>query len=312
MTILKDATAQDPSKRQQDVLKDFEQHGYVVVKNAIDPAELEALRTHYSQVLSDPSTEKVFRPGGNDFVHEVIPDLPIVKGIIFDALVDNPLLLDFMTNERVLPVLKTILGDDFVVLPDFVVQWNYFNILHTDMTTGEQRGMTFHREPDYRIVSVGVYFQENSIHGGGLYIVPESHNEADPCVELRKQFSARKTKNERSVLKRWVDKIFTRKLQQCREKLIAHPKGIDIPSQMGDLVIFDNRILHRSSFPQDMRQLSSDGGKMAFMGSCSSNNQHAQNYIDMLNAKSKDNYLSRERDLEPLRQRAEKAGILVT
>lgn len=289
-----------------EILEAFDRDGYVVISGAIDSARLSELRKHFSDVISNPSSENVFKPGLNDFVHDVIPNLPEVKGILMDVFEQDPDLLSLITNNKVLPVLQILLGNDFVVLPDFLVQWNYFNVLHTDMTTAEQRGNDFHKKDNYRVVSIGIYFQENNEHGGGLHVVPGSHKRQDPYVELRQKYSQRKAKLKKSYFKKQLDTLFLRRLARLRKELMYHPEGINIPSKLGDVVIFDNRIIHRSSFPEDLANLGIEGGKMAFMGSCSVNNEHAVNYCNMLNEKKRSN---QSRDLEPLKAAAEEFGI---
>jgi len=183
-----------------------------------------------------------------------------------------------------------------------------YNQLHTDTTTQENLGHLFHKNADFRMVTVGMYLQDNNEFGGGLYLVPGSHLRPDPIARLRRlQEDYYKSFMKRALKKLSLGKLF---IYNNYEQRGVGRGGIDIPSKAGDLIIFDMRIIHRASHPT-VSDPAPNGGKLAIFSRCSANNQYAQTYTNFLKAKGgKYNFLFQERNLENLKRQGELLGFI--
>ncbi len=262
--------------------KQFSEDGYVVVKNAIPLSRIAELRSSITSYIESSNQGIYGQP--DELIKKVYKNKEPVKGIITDLFVNCPDALDVICNTAVVDALKAILGESFVVLPDSTAHWGYYNILHTDTTTAEQQGWMYHKEEDYRVVVVGMYLQENNANGGGLYLVPGSHRLPDPFVKLRKELPGKQAKLKKSLWKRFLKRISFNTLYNFEAPFLTHPDGIDVRNNLGDVIIFDMRMLHRSSFPAK-NSPSPKGGKVSVFVHCSRNNQHADNYVDYIKTK---------------------------
>ncbi len=305
------ATVQDKPVLDQtpdEMERQFDRDGYVVVSNVLSDKQIRVMRQAIADRISAKSTGVYQQP--SELLQKVYTQEP-AKGILSDLFVNCPETLDVVCNEKVSTALKVILGDPFVMLPDSTAHWGYYNILHTDTTTAEQQGWMYHKEDDYRIVVVGIYLQDNQGDGGGLYLVPGTHKEPDPFVKLRKELPGKQAKLQRSVLKRVLRAVSGNRLYNYEKPFLDHPRGFDVPSKAGDVLIFDMRLLHRSSFPKQKGH-TPEGGKMSIFVHASRNNRHVENYVNYI--KSKANIYGHlhdpDRDAEHQRQRCEEHGFI--
>ncbi len=260
----------------------FDKDGYAVIKNVLSSSRVTELRHIIANHIE--SNEQGIFGQPDELIKKVYKDKEPVKGIITDLFVNCPDVLDVVCNDKVADGLKAILGDAFIMLPDSTAHWGYYNILHTDTTTAEQQGWMYHKEDDYRIIVVGMYLQENESNGGGLYLVPGSHKKPDPFVSLRKELPGKQAKLKKSLWKRFLKWISFNRLYNFEQPFLSHPDGVDVNTGPGDVIIFDMRLLHRSSFPKSTKA-TPDGGKMSVFVHCSRNNRHAQNYVDYIKTK---------------------------
>ncbi len=133
-------------------VNEFWTNGYVILRGAFSPAEIEDLRqralrsrSHKGDLLSNPA----------------------VRGALLD--------------ERLLGVVRQILGDTPVYFGDSTALF------------GNEDGFCFHKDnvdrndpnaPDWRgrypLVRFGLYLQDHSRHSGGLHVIPGSHNTVKP------------------------------------------------------------------------------------------------------------------------------------
>ena len=193
----------------------FEKNGYILVREALTPAEVTALRS----VLADAFV------GANDakgkarrvlFPHEIL-SLDRVYSVVF--------------KPKVVDALKEILGSSYTMFVDLMVQRNMFGHgprqgWHTD--SGSEGAAPYLFEPDYRFVKCGIFLQDNDPDwGGGIDVLPGGH-----------KFPLR-TSNHRVNLKaKTVLNTFQRRLFPVQLKIAA-----------GDFVAFDSRLPHTSTFP---------------------------------------------------------------
>src|SRR5690606_31260101 len=137
-----------------------------------------------------------------------------------DFFQHNPEWFGIMCRDQVVGPLRQLLGPSFTLTRDSVAHWGYYPGWHTDTTTTEVAGKLVHRtDPDWRMLTVGFYLQS----GAGLCVVPGSHREPDPFVAMRQRHLGHSSKE-------W-----------------SSPDAFDVPTEAGDVVIFDMRIIHRAS-----------------------------------------------------------------
>ncbi len=259
----------------------FQRDGYVLVPGAISRERVLEIRKGIAERINNQSSGVFNQPA--ELLQKVYSQEP-AKGILTDLFVNYPEALDVACNDKVTEMLKVVLGDNFVMLPDSTAHWGYYNIMHADTTTAEQQGWMYHKESDYRIVVVGMYLQDNQGDGGGLYLVPGTHNEPDPFVKLRRELPGKQAKLAKSPLKRLLRTLSLGRLYNYEKPFLEIPTGFDVPTKAGDVLIFDMRLLHRSSFPLE-KGLQPEGGKMSIFVHASRNNQHATNYVDYIKTK---------------------------
>ncbi|MEM0951314.1 MAG: phytanoyl-CoA dioxygenase family protein [Cyanobacteria bacterium P01_H01_bin.74] len=276
----------------------FNRSGYCVVPGVISCGRALEIREALAQLFQQDASADTPLAG-------IKRDGPNYKGIIDDVYVHYPEFYDTFCNAQLTEALTAILGQNFILMPDSSAHWEYFNWLHTDTTTQEISGETYPRHPDYKMVTVGLYLQDNdSVYGGGLHVVPGSHLEPDPYIALRQK----KKKAEKSKLNRWLKPWSLGKLHAIDQAFKYHPKGIDIPSKAGDVVIFDMRLIHRSSYTHAAQQ--SPLEKFAFFSRASANNPIAADYEIYL--KNNYSYFSASRSVATLQAIADTSAFHFT
>jgi hypothetical protein len=132
---------------------------------------------------------------------------------------------------------------------------SFFGGWHTDTTSPEHRGYTFHLSDDFRVIQCAVYLQPNSDFGGGVTVVPGSHLLRDPfcaapCLALRMLYWLQTTIHkavEALPLRIWprVHNILLRvtdRFSADRGEQIAGRACFMVPSRAGDLVCFHLRL----------------------------------------------------------------------
>lgn len=159
----------------------------------------------------------------------------------------NPEWFGIFCNARIVELLHRLLGDTFVLTRDSIAHYGYFPEWHTDTTTSEVAGKLLHQDPDWRMLTVGIYLQS----GGGLCVVPGSHRAPDPFVEKRKN---RGTTGLPVDPAQWNS-----------------PAALDIPTEPGDAVIFDMRLIHRASKLAPMTSAGEPCQKLAIFSRVSRN-----------------------------------------
>jgi len=128
-------------------VESFRENGYALIRGAFDSHEVEELR------------KNAFTSADH-------------KG----DLLSNPLLRDFVLDERVLAIARKILGHTLVYFGDS-------NFLLGEKSHGYHKDNADREDPkapdwqsDYTIIRFGLYLQDHSRHSGGLNVRPRSHN----------------------------------------------------------------------------------------------------------------------------------------
>lgn len=174
-------------------------HGWVIFRGVLEPAKVARLRDICWQ----------------EFTKTKKPDLHGPEVLAIPELRDVPF------SKPVINALKSALGENFTIYPDFHVQTNKYGGWHRDNNSEGRAQYLF--DPDYLFVKCGVFLQNNDPQlGGGIDIVRGGYRLG--------------IGNPQSFL--------SRVLRHAYFKLT--PRWM-VPIQAGDMVCFDSRVYHRST-----------------------------------------------------------------
>ncbi len=232
----------------EDICPRFEREGYIVVKDTIGQNEIQALRSYFLPLFHAKKTN-------------VLPD----------AVLHYPDILKVLRNPKLVHALTTLLGETFVVPPNSSIEFNRYGVFHTDTTGAEINDQTFHKEKEFRMVTVAIYLQDNTEYGGGIRLVPGSHKRPDPYVELTKRKAEVRRNVSQSPLQQLLRRLSRGELYDWDKPFREHEHAIDIPAKAGDAIIWDMRLVHRAS-PKRAKGPAPEGGKLSIFFNCGSNN----------------------------------------
>ena len=267
--------------------ENFDKNGFVLFKNVLTPEEVAIFRGECERIVEQ---EKIISQGDNDYLRNNI-------------LVRSDIVRDIFLQEKVINVIKKICGDDFCILPEVSIMRSQYGGWHKDTTSVEIFGYDFHKTPDFRVVNVAIYCQDNGDYGGGLDVVPGSHKIVDSFVEYyRKQENDALNKKEpvissivaiKTAIKDFLktSKILPEKyFKKSTKNKVSYPLDVNdtkdgkykIPSKIGDIVIFDLRMDHKASWPKSEFDPLSVPTKYAFFAICGANNDATVSYKNYL------------------------------
>jgi Phytanoyl-CoA dioxygenase (PhyH) len=156
--------------------KDFEQKGYAIVKAVFTPAEIDELRRLVLLSEQELSAFKSLQSASKT----PAASAPAIYSSKEDLLA-NPYLRHLVSDDRILTIVRTLLGsEDIVYMSEG--SWTIHRNTHTTP-------MMFHKDnpdringnsPDwmgpYHILRLGIYLQDHSQHSGGLSVFEGSHS----------------------------------------------------------------------------------------------------------------------------------------
>lgn len=244
----------------------FAKDGFVIVPDVLTKQQVAEMRATLRKIFEAPSK----LDGDSDPPWDGVSwERGQIGTIRSDVCARHPELRWLLAHEPIVSALRSLLGDDFLYLPEMSAHWRGFGEWHKDTTSQERAGKRFHWDADYLMVEAALYMQDNDPrYGGGLDVIPGSHEQPDTYVGHTSTDVLNKAKNK---LKQWG--------------VIPPKKGYSIPSKAGDLVLFHYRIDHRASWPSVQTKPPVDKEKMAVFFGCSRNNAHAKTYLDHLLAR---------------------------
>jgi hypothetical protein len=254
-------------------IEQFHRDGYLRIPNVLTPEQVSWLRTFFQAKFGLPPEQRLPQDM-DDCLFDVFGRYPEVSWLLF--------------LDPTIKILKSLLGDDFAVLRESVVQLNRFGGWHKDTTSQEKAGRTFHWQDDFLMIEAAYYLQDNSEeYGGGLDVERRSHLKPDPFVGNAS------------------------KLQAVWRKASSLVKDrISIPSKAGDLLLFHFRINHRATQARQP-EAANERGKLAIFSACSRNNDHVLAYYDFIRTRPEYGYLKDAYPAGILKQ-AEDLGIKLT
>jgi hypothetical protein len=219
-----------------------------------------------------------------------------------------PELLDQTLNSTVAEIVKDLVGENPILMPETAIHYSFYTSWHKDTTSLERAGNHFHLKPDFNMIQVGFYLQDNDEYGGGLTVMPKSANDADSFVDPNA--------NELSLMNRIKNKLG---LYNEEKNFLLNPNKrsiLDIESKAGDLVIFKFKTNHRATFPRKpitLEQIPNHKKKIAFFNAFSVNNETAEEYLNYIYSRPEPFYQNlKSRTFHPdYTAHCEKLGIIV-
>jgi Phytanoyl-CoA dioxygenase (PhyH) len=204
-------------------LEDFARDGFLLVPGVYDKSELLAARLLF---------EGAFK---SRLLHKPVYDS---ETLLTDIYTYFPELANCIFNKKYMAVAKDLLGQDALFIPECAVHRERYPTWHTDTTEQEKAGIRSHFGPNAGLIlQFATYFQDNNEQGGGLTIIPETQYLPDPFLRLYQSNKVQKIWNR--VMKTLGITIF--------DQLEKHPAKIDVPTKLGDLLVFDVRVFHRAT-----------------------------------------------------------------
>ncbi|WP_445365449.1 phytanoyl-CoA dioxygenase family protein [Microbulbifer sp. ANSA001] len=140
---------------------------------------------------------------------------------IFDFVAEDNF-LSLVSNEKINRVLKQLLGKSLRIYPNLTARKATFSPWHVDDAFSGNK--VVNNESNSQFIQVSMFLQDNHYkYGGGIDVIPKSHLEETWQIQ------------EQSLSESL--EIFRR----------VRNKSVNIDSVAGDVVIWDGRLLHRSS-----------------------------------------------------------------
>lgn len=241
--------------------KFYDENGYLLVKDVLTKDEVAFLRKRCIQIFSTDEW-KASPHNTNRTLADVYRYFPDIMRVSL--------------SQKMVDTVKALLGsDDIVLIPETAIMQGFYPTWHKDSTTQEKMGHTFHLDPGFKMIRCGIYFQDNDEHGGGLSVFAGSHKMPD---NFKGKFP------ERTIFTRILNKI---KPQKDEDSKFLNPyklKMVDIPSRVGDMVVFDFKTAHRGTLPKSQRigDVPADKTKLAIFDIFGVNNEFTQQYVEFL------------------------------
>jgi hypothetical protein len=232
-------------------IEQFHRDGFLLVPSVFTKKQVTEMRTFLVNLFNS----KIQFPGDTrNFRNDIASKYPQLQWLLF--------------YPSMISVLKSLLGNNFVFLPEMAAHYSNYSGWHKDTTSQECAGHKFHWQSNYLMVETAIYLQDNNEYGGGLDVIPGSHNYPDLYATSYGQEFLRNRKNYKSL-------------------------QYSIPSKAGDLIIFHFRIDHKASLPKicSIDSIPTEQRKLAMFFACSANNEHVANYKNFLMSRADYQYL---------------------
>jgi hypothetical protein len=210
----------------------YSREGFLLVQNVLTAAEVAWLRAFFRPKFDSPRLP----PDTHHWLLDIFGRYPEVRWLCF--------------HEPTLQIVRSLFGDDIVLLPDSTAHFNYFGGWHKDTGTFDRAGQPFFKDRDYEMWGLAYYLQDNTAeYGGGLDVEPGSHREPDDRISRPPVFK------KRSIFKRIWQKTINRSArrkywlawEEYARTGYAPSNAVSVPSLAGDLVIFDSRLNHHAT-----------------------------------------------------------------
>jgi hypothetical protein len=290
------------SQKQKD---QYFRDGYLLVPNILTAGQTSWLRAFLRTKFDAPGPP----PDTDQWLVDIFGRYPQVRWLCF--------------HEPTLNVVRSLFGEEIVLLPESSAHFNYFGCWHKDTGALERAGILLSKEKDFLQWVLAYYLQENTMeYGGGLDVEPRSHHERDDPFIQPPPF---RTRSIAERIRHQLDRRACRAYWQARQQYEKTPfyepdprRVISIPSLPGDMVIFDVRINHRGTPPQGITPESGwirrgvlpwRHEKLVLYSGWSRNNSTARTYVDWTKTRWECPHLKNFSYPTDFLQEADKAGV---
>ncbi|MBU6453252.1 MAG: phytanoyl-CoA dioxygenase family protein [Cyanobacteria bacterium REEB67] len=266
----------------------FAAQGFAVIPEVLTRAEVDGLRT-FLRPLFDLPEEARYPGDSNKYLFDIYNRYRELHWLLF--------------HERTSEILRSILGNDYVLIREAAAHLENFSGWHKDTTAQERAGFDFQWSPDYLMLEAAFYLQENDpIFGGGLDVEPGSHLLPDPFADAK-------------TAPTFLDKLLRKPQRKADpgyglEESSAIKNIHSIESKPGDLVIFDFRINHRAT-PRKDKSSQPKIEKMAIFTAFSRNNSHADKYHDFISHRESYRYLQNHQYNDDLKKLSQEKQVIL-
>jgi len=164
-------------------------------------------------------------------------------------ILKQPDIFNLLLKEKSTVTIKKLFGCDFSLFPNFTIRESVYIPWHNDSYFLPEE--VIDPKEKLQFMQCAIYLQDNdSEFGGGITLIPFSHR----------------------LDKKTIDDML--RTPELYEKIIM--------SKAGDLVLWDNRITHKSSYPDKVP----DSTKLALQWTVSASEIHNGPYLDYLRARA--------------------------
>lgn len=249
--------------------KHFVEKGYLLVPGVLNAAEIASMRKSVLGIFNGDAWKK--SPYNTE-------------RILSDVYQTFPEFLNVTLNQKVLDVVKTLLGENPLLMPESSVHYKFYTGWHKDTSSQERAGHTFHQSDKSLMIEAGFYLQNNDEYGGGLIVMEGSQYTSDNFVNLPQAGIAERIKNKFAA----IPEEKNSRINPNKHKLV------NIASKAGDLVIFNFKTNHRASRPTvcAIEEIPKEKEKIAFFNAFSVNNETGHAYLNYLKSRPEPFYQS--------------------
>jgi ectoine hydroxylase-related dioxygenase (phytanoyl-CoA dioxygenase family) len=242
-------------------IENFRNDGYLIVPNILTSDEVSFLRNRITTIFnSDEWKKSVYN----------------TAQVLSDVYNTFPEFIDITINEKIISIVKSLLGEKPVLMPETAIHYQFYTGWHKDTTSQERAGNTFHKKPESLMIEAGFYLQDNDEYGGGLTVMQGSHNSNDVFKDT--------SILDYTISDRIKNKLGIYKEEKNKRINPNNHKIVDIKSKAGDLVIFNFKTNHRATRPLRcaIADIPADKKKIAFFNAYSINNTTANEYLNYI------------------------------
>ena len=218
------------------IKKKYLKDGYVVVRGVVTQGELQSIRTATLAVFN--ARYQASNDGGGSDAHPTEQLRPT------ELLEHLPEVVSLQFSPAIVEVARQIYGDDFHYVNDIHIQRNQKLIeghagWHIDASSNFalrylNNALDIHR---YRFAKIGVYLQSGDCPiGGSVDIVPKTHR----IGRIARGLMLR-------LLESKLNRLFSKIGNRLGFAKLFGAVSMDLRLQPGDCMIFDCRLVHRSS-----------------------------------------------------------------
>ena len=244
-------------------VSDFHRNGFILLPGIFSVNDMQAARETFLKAFSERLYESA--PYSNET-------------IINDIYSWFPELISVLLTPAFVNAIRSILGDDFVWMPECSIHRNRYIHWHKDTSYQESHGEHSHIGSESPLIQAAIYFQENGPQGGGLTVLPGTHTDPDKYSKMYR--TALHWRAWYWLLKRIKLSAF--------DHADRHPDKVDIPTDISDLLLFDLRLDHCSTPAAKTPQPTKD--KLAIFNTFARKDEASRQYFEFMKNRTEPYY----------------------